>query len=118
MSGMLVKNVHTRDAEYEERTRIMATTAQRTYKMTVQARGQVTLPKLLRHELNLEPGDSVIAAPDGNGGFRLVPFKPMTIDEMFERWGDPTPVTFEEVERQIQKARDAYAGEIAREYAE
>lgn len=96
----------------------MATTAFRTYKMTVQARGQVTLPKHLREDLQLEPGDSVMAVPDGQGGFRLVPFKPMTIDEIYARWGDPTPVSFEEVEAQIQEARDAYADELALEYAE
>jgi hypothetical protein len=43
---------------------------------------------------------------------------PMTIDEMYARWGDPTPVSFEEVERQIQEARDAYADELALEDAE
>ena len=96
----------------------MATAAFRTYKMTVQSRGQVTLPKDLRVEMELEPGDSVIAVPDGQGGYRLVPLKPMTIDEMYARWGDPTPVSFEEVERQIQEARDAYGEELALEYAE
>ncbi len=96
----------------------MATAALRTYKMTVQSRGQVTLPKHLREEMELKPGDSVIAEPDGLGGYRLVPLKPMTIDEMYARWGDPTPVSFEEVERQIQEARDAYAEEMALEYAE
>ncbi len=96
----------------------MATTVFRTYKMTVQARGQVTLPKHLREEMELEPGDAVIAEPDGQGGYRLVPLKPMTIDEMFARWGDPSPVSFEEVEREIQEARDAYAEELALEYAD
>ena len=96
----------------------MATSALRTYKMTVQARGQVTLPKHLRDEMELEPGDSVVAVPDGQGGYRLVPLKPMTIDEMYARWGDPTPVTFEEVERQIQEARDEYVEELALEYAD
>lgn len=96
----------------------MATAVFRTYKMTVQARGQVTLPKHLRDEMELEPGDSVIAEPDGQGGYRLVPLKPMSIDEIYARWGDPSPVTYEEVERQIQEAREAYSEELALEYAE
>jgi hypothetical protein len=42
----------------------------------------------------------------------------MSIDEMFARWGDPTPRTVEEVERLIHDAREAYADELAKEYGE
>ena len=86
--------------------------------MTVQARGQVTLPKRLRVDLELEPGDTVVAVPDGQGGYRIERFEPMTLDEMVARWGDPTPVDYEEVERQIKQAREEYAEELAREYAD
>ena len=87
-------------------------------RMTVQSRGQVTLPKKLRDEMHLKPGDTVVAVPDGDGIFRLQRFQPMSFDEIFERWGDPTPTTVEEVERQIQEAREAYADELAKEYGE
>jgi AbrB family looped-hinge helix DNA binding protein len=86
--------------------------------MTVQSRGQVTLPKRMRRAMNLEPGDTVIAVPDGDGTYRLEPLKRMSMDEIFARWGDPTPTTVEEVERQIQVAREAYADELAKEYGE
>lgn len=86
------------------------------FKMTVQARGQVTLPKKLRAVLDVQPGDTVVAVPDGQGGYHIERFEPMTVDEMFARWGDPTPVDFEEVERQIQQAREEFAEELAREY--
>lgn len=85
-------------------------------KMTVQSRGQVTLPKKMRDEMSLEPGDTVIGVPDGQGGYRLERFKPMSIYEIFERWGDPTPVTFEEVEEEIRQASEDYADEAARRY--
>ena len=87
-------------------------------RMTVQSRGQVTLPKKMRIDMNLEPGDTVIAVPDGSGVYRLQRFKPMSIDEIYERWGDRTPTTVEDVEREIQEAREEYADELAREYGE
>lgn len=34
-------------------------------------RGQVTIPRQVRDELGLRPGDEVEFVPDGAGGFRL-----------------------------------------------
>ncbi len=35
--------------------------------LKLQERGQVTLPKRLREDMGLKPGDSVLAVPDGAG---------------------------------------------------
>lgn len=72
----------------------------------------------MRAAMNLEPGDTVIAVPEGDGRFRLDTLKRMSIDEMIARWGDPAPTTVAEVERQIEEARDFHANERAQEYGE
>jgi AbrB family looped-hinge helix DNA binding protein len=82
--------------------------------MKVQERGQITLPKRLREDMGLQPGDSVVAVPIGGGGYRLEPLKPMSIYEMFERWGDKTPRDSVDVERMIQAAQEEEAEEAAR----
>lgn len=87
-------------------------------RMKVQERGQITLPKQLREELGLNPGDIVIGTPDGSGGYRLRRFEPKTIYEMYERWGDHEPRTFDLVEAMIGRAEEDYATELASEYDE
>ena len=40
---------------------------------TLTSKGQLTLPKVLRDELNLKPGDKVDFVRDSAGGYRLKP---------------------------------------------
>lgn len=84
--------------------------------MKLQERGQVTLPKKLREDLGLKPGDSVVAVPDRNGVYRLERLERMSIDEMIERWGRKEPTSTEEVERMIRAAREEEADEAARRF--
>ncbi len=86
--------------------------------MKIQARGQVTLPKRARELLGLKPGDSVVWHSDSPGAIRLERYEPMTIYEMFDRWGDHESASFEEVERLIRQAREEYARERASKYGE
>lgn len=82
--------------------------------MKMQERGQITLPKRLREDMGLQPGDSVVAVPIGEGEYRLERLAPMSIYEMFERWGDKTPRDSADVEQMIRDAREAEADEAAR----
>lgn len=90
----------------------------RSVRMTVQSRGQVTLPKQMREAMGLEPGDIVIAVPERDGTFRLERFERMSLDAIIARWGDPTPRNVDEVDSLIEEAREAYADELAKEYGE
>jgi AbrB family looped-hinge helix DNA binding protein len=82
--------------------------------MKVQERGQITLPKRLRDDMGLRPGDSVVAVPVGVGEYRLERLAPMSIDQMFERWGDPTPRDTADIEQMIRDAHEQEAEEAAR----
>jgi AbrB family looped-hinge helix DNA binding protein len=82
--------------------------------MKMQERGQITLPKRLRDDMGLQPGDSVIAVPIGEGEYRLERLAPMSIYEMYERWGDKTPRDSADVEQMIREAREEEADEAAR----
>lgn len=86
--------------------------------MRLQERGQVTLPKKLREDMGLKPGDSVVAVPDGTGGYRLERLEPMSIYDMYEKWGNKDPISSDEVERMIQGAREEEADEAARRFLE
>jgi len=86
--------------------------------MKLQERGQVTLPKKLREDLGLRPGDSVIAVPDGTGGYRLERLALMTLDEMYEKWGNKELTSADEVERMIQAAHEEEADEAVRRFLE
>ena len=86
--------------------------------MKLQERGQVTLPRKLREDLGLQPGDSVLAVPDGSGVYRLERLEPMSIYDMYERWGNKEPTSSEEVERMIEAAREEEADEAARRFLE
>lgn len=82
--------------------------------MKMQERGQITLPKRLREDMGLQPGDSVVAVSIGKGEYRLERLAPMSIYEMYERWGDKTSRDSAEVEQMIRDAREAEADEVAR----
>ena len=82
--------------------------------MKMQERGQITLPKRLREDMGLQPGDSVVAVPIGKGEYRLERLAPMSIYEMYERWGDKTPRDSADVEQMIREAREEEADEVAR----
>lgn len=86
--------------------------------LKLQEQGQVTLPKKLRDEMGLQPGDSVVAVPDGIGGYRLEQLEPMSIYGMFERWGNKQPVSSQDVEGMIRAAREEEADEVARRIVE
>lgn len=86
--------------------------------MKVQERGQVTFPKRLREDMGLRPGDSVVAVPIGSGEYRLERLTPMSIYEMYERWGDKTPRDSDDVEQMIRDAREEEADEAARHILE
>lgn len=86
--------------------------------MKLQERGQVTLPRKLREDLGLQPGDSVLAVPDGPGIYRLERLEPMSIYDMYERWGNKEPTSSEVVERMIEAAREEEADEAARRFLE
>jgi antitoxin PrlF len=57
------------------RTGRIAASSDRAYNCSVGVRltdkGQVTIPKQVRDELGLRPGDEVEFVADGNGGYRL-----------------------------------------------
>jgi len=86
--------------------------------MKLQERGQVTLPKKLREDMGLRPGDSVIAVPDGTGAYRLERLSYMSIDEMYEKWGDKKPTSADHVERMIRAAHEEEADEAVRRFLE
>ncbi len=58
------------------------------------SKGQVTIPKAVREELGLEPGD-LVAYVVGNGGVRLERVEPFdaayhaAISEALEEWASP-----------------------------
>lgn len=86
--------------------------------MKIQERGQVTLPKRLREDMGLKPGDSVLAVPDGAGCYRLERLEPMSFKEIVERWGSKDPIDDSDVERMIEEAREAEADEFNRKFLE
>jgi AbrB family looped-hinge helix DNA binding protein len=47
---------------------------------TLTTKGQLVLPKRIRDELHLEPGDRFIVTREG-GSLRLIPFRVMGVDE-------------------------------------
>jgi AbrB family looped-hinge helix DNA binding protein len=86
--------------------------------MKLQERGQITLPKKLRDEMGLRQGDSVVAIPDGRGGYRLERLEHMKFEEIVQRWGRKEPSKVEDVERAIQAGEDAEADEFIRCFLE
>jgi AbrB family looped-hinge helix DNA binding protein len=52
----------------------------------VRARGQITLPKRVREAVNARPGDTVHISVTGPETLELRIFRPMTLDEMIERY--------------------------------
>ncbi len=86
--------------------------------MRMQERGQITLPKKVREEMGLVPGDHVVAIPDGKGGYSLERIRPMTIDEMYERVGNRVAVDAKDIDQLIQKAMEEEADEFARRLEE
>jgi len=86
--------------------------------MKLQERGQITLPKKLREDMGLQQGDSVVAVPDGLGGYRLERLEHMSFGEMVQRWGGREPSNLDDVERAIQAGQDAEADEFIRRFLE
>ncbi len=115
---MLDGEQHTIMYAYARHRDVPMKTATQLLKMTVQSRGQVTLPKEMRTDMDLAPGDTVIAEPDGRGGYRLTRYEPLTIYEMYERWGDRTESRTEDVETMIQDAQEEEADVAVRRIEE
>jgi AbrB family looped-hinge helix DNA binding protein len=59
---------------------------------TVQARGQVTLPKEVRRAAGVKPGDSVAMRVLGPGLVELRVLPTLTLEEMFERYKIAGPI--------------------------
>jgi AbrB family looped-hinge helix DNA binding protein len=56
---------------------------------TMTAKGQVTVPKVIRDELGLKPGDRVDFVLDGEGGARLRKAGGLTLEEALTRYELP-----------------------------
>lgn len=58
----------------------------------VQAKGQITVPQPLREAMGIETGTELVCIQTGPRAFecRVVP-KPMSVDELIERFGSPGP---------------------------
>ena len=56
--------------------------ANKPYLMRLSSQSQITIPKALRAELGLRPGDEVIVNKDKEGGFQITGRRLMTVDEM------------------------------------
>jgi len=51
---------------------------------TLTTKGQLVLPKRIRDELHLEPGDRFIVTREG-GSLRLIPFRVLGVDDALAR---------------------------------
>ncbi|MGH2532977.1 MAG: AbrB/MazE/SpoVT family DNA-binding domain-containing protein [Thermomicrobiales bacterium] len=69
---------------------------------TVTTKGQVTIPKEVRDELGLRPGDRVEIVTDGTGSARLSKAKGLTLEEAFTYLKMPF-VSDEEIEHAAEE---------------
>ena len=61
--------------------------------VTMQAKGQMTVPQALREALGIETGTQLVCFQTGPDAFEchVLP-KPMSVDELIERFSSPDPV--------------------------
>jgi bifunctional DNA-binding transcriptional regulator/antitoxin component of YhaV-PrlF toxin-antitoxin module len=61
--------------------------------VTMQAKGQMTVPQALREALGIETGTQLVCFQSGPDAFEchVLP-KPMSVDELIERFSSPDPV--------------------------
>ena len=72
---------------------------------TITSKGQITLPKALRDELHLEPGDRVEFIVEVDGGVRMIPRK-ASVKQLKGMLPKPKrPITLEEMEAAIVNAQ-------------
>lgn len=70
---------------------------------TLSAKGQVTIPKKVREELGLRPGDRVEIEADGEGGARLRKAAGLTLEEAFSYLPQMPFVSDEDIERAAEE---------------
>lgn len=84
----------------------------------IQAKGQMTVPEAIRKSLSIETGTELVCIQTGTDAFecRVLP-KPLSVDELIERFGSPgiapTPEEMQEIVREgiITDSRTEYGGE-------
>ncbi|MGI8477025.1 MAG: AbrB/MazE/SpoVT family DNA-binding domain-containing protein [Thermomicrobiales bacterium] len=77
----------------------------------VQSRRQFTLPSGVRKAAGISPGDTLFVRTIGPGLVELASFRPMTLEEMVERFGVDEPYDDDLV-------RETAHRELAEEFAE
>lgn len=72
----------------------------------VQPDGSVTIPEAVLDRAGIKPGDELFFWTSGRGELDAVVFPNLTIDELFDRYGDPTitEIDWPKLQAEIEEA--------------
>jgi bifunctional DNA-binding transcriptional regulator/antitoxin component of YhaV-PrlF toxin-antitoxin module len=78
----------------------------KTRQVVVQADGSVTIPAEVLERAGIKPGDELYFWTTGQGNLSAVLLPNLTIDELFERYGDPTitEIDWKQVDAEVEEA--------------
>ena len=87
-------------------------------KAKVTSKGQITLPKKLREDLNLKTGDTVQFEPSEDGGYRMIAKTARFADLRGVLKPDGPPLSADDIVEIVNKARNASADAVASQAVE